>query len=457
MTPPSLATLYRSTVVLLWALVAYDTIACRGLFWDGTSFLANMLEYGSVHDFYPARAHVNWVTQVPVLLLAKLGVRDVRLLAMVFTAALFGLPTGLYHFALHRLRHDGTLLAAGIGVIAAIYLPTSFFIIGEYNATYAAAMAIVAVVLTSDGASRLDSLILAALGVLCIASYEAMIYLGPLLIAAVLWWMSRGRRAAPQSDDITQLLGFIAVVSLAAGVIVSSSAVIEYWNNNYFIKVRAATFDFWQNLQFIVPLIGLGVLTLLTFARPAWLASGWPIPAVAAIGAILISTLWFRQIFQPEAMIFPPAHYVARTAAGGLLWAVMAAMWVYAVWRDPPALLAILHRREVGRRLATAMFVLTLCAAVPDVVLTRMWTNYLDYFHGIVTSRTGLVRAKELPLETWPYRLFAQDWSYPALSALLRARPGQGVVVMDKTYKINPPFEPSCGTVPRLEGYSWPG
>lgn len=445
--------------MLLWALVAYDTIACRGLFWDGVSFMVNMLEYGTFHDFYPARAHINWVTQAPVILLIKLGVRDVRLLAMVFTAGLFALPVGLYHFALHRVRHDGTMLAAGIGVIAAIYLPTSFFIVGEYNATYAAAMAIVCVVLTSDGASRRDAWILVAIGAICIASYEAMIYLGPLLVAAVLWWMARGRRAVPASDDITQLLGFIAVVSLVAGVIVSAGAVVEYWNNPYFMRVRAATFDFWQNLQFIVPLVGLGVLTLLTFARPAWLASGWPVPAVAVIGAILISTLWFRQIFQPEAMVFPPSHYVARTAAGGLLWAILATMWVYTVWRhDPPALLAILHRPEVGRRLSAAMLVLALCAAVPDIVLTHMWTNYLDYFRGIVTSRTGIVRAKDLPLEVWPNRLFAQDWSYPALSALLRSKPGiGGVVVIDKTYKYNPPFEPSCGTVPRLEGYSWPG
>jgi len=28
-------------------------------------------------------------------------------------------------------------------------------------------------------------------------------------------------------------------------------------------------------------------------------------------------------------------------------------------------------------------------------------------------------------------------------------------VVVDKDYRTNPPFEPSCGTVPQLEGFGW--
>ena len=81
-------------VLLLWALAVNATIACRGLFWDGSPFMANILDFGQVHDFYTARAHVDWVTQLPMLLLSELGVRDTRLLAMVYSAALFGLPTG---------------------------------------------------------------------------------------------------------------------------------------------------------------------------------------------------------------------------------------------------------------------------------------------------------------------------------------------------------------------------
>ena len=38
------AVAFRGTVLLLWGLAAWNAFACRGLFWDGASFLANMLE-----------------------------------------------------------------------------------------------------------------------------------------------------------------------------------------------------------------------------------------------------------------------------------------------------------------------------------------------------------------------------------------------------------------------------
>jgi len=149
---------------------------------------------------------------------------------------------------------------------------------------------------------------------------------------------------------------------------------------------------------------------------------------------------------------------VARTGAGAVLLVFLAAMWLHAAWHGkPPRLLEILRQPMVGRRLVTAMFVLVLAAIVPDLVLTRLWVGYLDYFRGVVTSRSGLVSAADLPMGQWPYRLFAQDWTYPALSAIVRSAPGQAIIVAPKDYRSFPPFEPSCGTVPRLEGYRWGG
>jgi hypothetical protein len=58
-------------------------------------------------------------------------------------------------------------------------------------------------------------------------------------------------------------------------------------------------------------------------------------------------------------------------------------------------------------------------------------------------------------MDEWPRRLFAQSWSYPALSVLLRSAPGQGIVLIDNDYRSSKPFDPSCGTLPRLEGFTW--
>ena len=69
--------------------------------------------------------------------------RDTRLLATVYSAALFGLPTGLYHFAGYVAGEgDAVLLGSVIAVVAVVYLPTCFFIIGEHNTVRAAAVAL---------------------------------------------------------------------------------------------------------------------------------------------------------------------------------------------------------------------------------------------------------------------------------------------------------------------------
>jgi hypothetical protein len=444
------AVAYRGTILLLWGLAAWNALACRGLFWDGASFLANMLETRTFHDFYPARAHVAWLTQAPVLLLVRAGVADTHLLAVAFSAMLLAVPAALYHLALARVRDRGALLAAVIAVIAVVYLPTCFFIVGEYNVVYAAVTASFAIALTSDGTRRRDGALLLALGLLCIASYEAMIYLGP-LTAAVIVWLAR------RSEPVGRLLALAAALAFLGAAVVSGSTVIEYWDHAHFAKVRGSTWEFWQNLQFVVALAGFAIIALVALARPSWLASRGPIVVALAAGVVLAATPWFRQIFAPDSMVFPPAHYLARSAAGGLLAVLLSAMWLHVAWPDARwRLLAMLHRPVVAQRLATAMVVLLFAGAVPDIALSRYWSDYLAWFRGIVTTRSGLVAAEELPMRQWPQRLFAQDWTYPALSVLLRSAPGQAVVVARNDYQSNPPFDPSCGTVPRLEGFRWP-
>jgi hypothetical protein len=445
--PPPAA--YRSVVLLLWALAVNAAIACRGLFWDGSPFMANILDFGQVHDFYTARAHVDWVTQLPLLLLSELGVRDTRLLAMVYSAALFGLPTALYHFALARVKHDAVLLGIVIAVIAAVYLPTCFFIIGEYNTTYAAVAAAMAVTLVPRASRLGDAVLLCLLGLLCVRSYETMVYLGPLVAAAIAWSMRK------ESDPWVRGLAAIAALAFLAAAAVAAVAIVDYWNHPHFLKVRAMTFDFWQNLQFVIPLIGLALSAAIALLRPSWLQGNGP-PLVIAIAATALAlSPWYRLVHE-HSILYPPAHYLARQAAGVVLAVLMICLWLHVAWqRRPPAVFTILRLPAVSRRLVLAMTALLLAAAVPDVVLTGLWSDYLARMRALVDTREGAIRARDLPLLDWPDKLFAQDWSLPAMSALISRTPGHAYVLADKDYLSNPPFDPACGTLPHLQGYGW--
>jgi hypothetical protein len=440
---------YRAVVVLLWGLAAYATVACRGLFWDGSSFLVNILDHGRFHDFYVARAHVDWVTQVPVLLLSGLGVRDTRLLSMAYSAALFGVPTALYHLALARVRHDAVLLGIVIAVVAVVYLPTSFFIIGEYNATFAAVTAGMAVTMTPRGSRLGDASLLCVLGVFCVRSYEAMVYLGPLLAAAIVW----SRRQ--DKDPATRILAGIAASAFIAAAVVAAATIADYWGHPHFIKVRSMSFDFWQNLQFAIPLAGLAVSTVVGLAKPTWLQGRGPLVVMGIAAALLASTPWWRFLHE-HSILYPPAHYLAREAAGLLLAMLIVCMWLHVAWqRKPPPVLATLRLPPVSQRLVAAMTMLVIAAAIPDVVLTGLWSDYLGRMRGLVDSRHGIIRASDLPLLDWPDKLFAQDWSLPAMSAIVSRTPGRAFVRVDNDFLSNPPFDPACGTLPRLKGYGW--
>jgi hypothetical protein len=440
---------YRVVVLLVWGLAVYATVTCRGLFWDGSSFLVNILDHGRFHDFYVARAHVDWVTQVPVLLLSELGVRDTRLLAMAYSAALFGLPTALYHLALARVRHDAVLLAIVIAAVVVVYLPTSCFIIGEYNATFAAVTAGMAVTLTARENRLGDAALLCVLGVFCVRSYEAMVYLGPLLAAAIVW----SRRN--DTDGATRVLAGIAALAFGAGAVVAAETIADYWTHPHFIKVRSMSFDFWQNLQFAIPLAGLALSTLVGLARPAWLQGRGPLVVMAIAATALSSTPWWRLLHE-HSILYPPAHYLAREAAGLLLALLLACMWLHVGWqRKPPQVLATLRLPAVSQRLVAAMTVLVIAAAIPDVVLTGLWSGYLGRMRDLVDSRQGIIRASEQPILDWPDKLFAQDWSLPAMSAIVSRTPGSAFLRIDNDFQSNPPFDPACGTLPRLKGYGW--
>jgi hypothetical protein len=367
------------------------------------------------------------------------------------------LPAGLYQLALARLRAEPVLFATVLAAIAIVYLPTSFFIIGEYNAAYAAVTAAMAVLLTTDG-SRRDGAVLAALGALCLRSYEAMVYLGPLLAAAILWatwWRFDGRRRGA-ADDIARLLGTVAALAFLGGALVSGVTMAEYWHHPHFVLVRAAVADFWQNLQFMIPLCGLLIFAIVSLVYPSWLRGPGPVLLIALAVVLLILVPWVR-VFRPAAFLFPPSHYVARTAAGCVLWAMLVVMWIHVAGRaGRVALLARLREPAVGRRLAAAMTALVLAAVVPDLTLTRLWGDYLGYLRQVVVNDTGLVAANALPLQTWPQSLFSQQWTLPALSAVLRRDPANAIVIADRNYRDDQPFDPACGTLPRLTGYRWP-
>jgi hypothetical protein len=306
-----------------------------------------------------------------------------------------------------------------------------------------------AVTLTARENRLGDAALLCVLGLFCVRSYEAIVYLGPLLAAAIVWSARR------DSDRASKVLAGIAALAFIAAAAVSAATIADYWSHPHFIKVRSMSFDFWQNLQFVIPLAGLALSTVVGLARPAWLEGRGPLIVMGIATAVLASTPWWRLLHE-HSILYPPSHYLARQAAGMVLALLLACMWLHVAWQArPPLVLATLRRPAVSQRFVASMTVLVIAAAIPDVALTGLWSDYLGRMRTLVDNRQGIVRASALPLFDWPDKLFAQDWSLPAMSAIVSRTPGRAFVRVDNDFLSNPPFDPACGTLPRLKGYGW--
>src|SRR5260370_29081700 len=130
-----------------------------------------------------------------------------------------------------------------------------------------------------------------------------MVWLGPLLAAAIVW--SGGK----DGDPATKILAGIAALAFIAAAVVAAATIADYWSHPHFIKVRLMSFDFWQNLQFAIPLAGLAVSTVVGLARPAWLEGRGPPLVMGVAPAVLAAAPWRRLTHQPS-LLFPPRHHL---------------------------------------------------------------------------------------------------------------------------------------------------
>ena len=208
-------------VGILWVFALWHSWEVRALFNDGAVFfIATVYQQSPVH-FYGARDYAMLAMQFPLTLALRLGVTDLNWLARLLSFGMFALPTAIYHLALVRAREDAALLAAVIIAIAAIFMTTSFSIVGEHNTAYALAVLAAVLLASNVRPSVIDAFLLVAIAAFALRVYETFVFLGPALAAMALWTVRRGPCPGvgfPVSGVLRAALlaGFMAVVCLAS-------------------------------------------------------------------------------------------------------------------------------------------------------------------------------------------------------------------------------------------------
>lgn len=449
---PSNTLAYRSTICLIWALALWHSWICRGLFVDGSAFVLSIVKYEWFFYFYPPRMYAMIASQIPIMAAVILGVTDLHLLSRLLSLGLFGLPTLLYTFALVRARHDAVLLAGVIAVIGMVFLPTSFFIVGEYNTIYALAMLVAVRLATAERLRLGDSIVLAALAAFSLRVYEAMLYLGPLLSAMTLWraWRAPARPLVPLVLHLAAAALFVAACAIAVDAVVQPfSPLVELHLGETLQQAKL----FWQNMQFDMVFAATLIVVVWALVRPADLATARPYRwAALALVLLMLSPL----LALGGTLVRPLAksQYISRTMGGLVVAGVIAFLWLYVSdMHNRLKALIVLRRSGAARRLLVFACLMPVAMLPSDIFLSRTWVAYLDDMRGTVTSHGGLIAFEDTPLSRWPDVLLVEEWVLPSQSLVLRSKETDGIVLPPRSYDEWLPFPPL--EPPNLGRFFW--
>ena len=436
---PTTKVAYRTTVCLIWGLALWHSWESRGLFVDGSAFLVQIARREWFFDFYAPRLYAMVVGQAPIMTAIFLGVTDLHLLARLLSLGLFALPTALYHLALVRVKDDAVLLAAVIAAIAVVFMTTSFFIVGEYNTAYAIAVLVAVRLVTAERLTLVDGLFLAVIGGLAIRTYEAMLYLGPLLSAMIVWaiWRAPSRPWLPTTLHLLSIAGFIAGMFVAIGSLTRPYSV-EHLDET----IETAT-NFWQNMQFDLAVAAALVVVVWALVRPHDLVCG-KLYRWAAVCLVILALSPLLMLGDIVVRPLAKSQYVARTAAGLIIASIVIFIWAYASnVRGKLAAFVVLGTPEAARRFLIFALLILLAVLPSDIFLTQSWASYLDAMRTAVRDRDGVITFEESPLSRYPYNLLVEAWILPSQSLALRARQGDGIVAPPKDFNAWQPFPPA--------------
>jgi hypothetical protein len=213
--------------------------------------------------------------------------------------------------------------------------------------------------------------------------------------------------------------------------------------------------EFWHNLQFLLPLSAMIVVTIAALAAPRLLESRrlylWA-------GVLLIMMAVSPLVLSPDGFVLLNAktHFRSRMAAGMMTAAIVLAIWLYALrpaWM--PAALAVLAKPATARRFLAFQLAALLAALPADILLTELWRRSIVEFQSTIAARGGLIPVEETPFGRQPYVYFTQDWALPSQSLVLRHTSGDGIIVPPQGSTKWQPFDPTSQLPTNIQGFSW--
>ncbi|MGB3296062.1 MAG: hypothetical protein WBB01_24015 [Phormidesmis sp.] len=403
--------------VLLFLLVSFPLIYSfsidKHLSADGAHYFTEILDQSDFTYIAWSRQFSNYLTQWPIVLAVKLGLKDIPLLSGFYAVGLYFPYIASYLLCIYAVRRENSfLLVFPLVSILGINLSADYILIGEHHVMTLLSWPILLLLLRKEPLNWLDGWLLWMLLIFFSLSYEAAVIPAIIFSAILGLKLYKRRRIRKQIiiDGIALLLSF-AVFAVALYVIVNPRSES---NKSNFIS---ATLGILGNKGALVAasFAFFSTLGLLCGQKPIILASLLPI---TLYGYVLLSNS-----HGPSAS----ESFNSRTLSLSLLPFLLICAIVSHYCNIKP------------NRASTRMLVLfVMIMVIGNLRFSGDWKNFRNQVTEIVTVEGGYIPIEETAIQDSPYRW---SWNNSQLGIVLSYPCVKAVLLNDPETKWQP-FNP---------------
>jgi hypothetical protein len=431
------------------ALAIIHVVTQIGLFGDGGWFLVTILARGNFFTPDATRNYATIITQLPLLISLRAGLHNIDALLLLHSFGLVLTPAVLWTSALVVLQAD-LFFWPFVLLLAVVNLNTSFFAVGETNVAYSICACSMAILLRNKRLGFSASACLLVLAFFVTKTYEALVFMGPLLAA-----MTALRMQASRGRTIVLATLLVACLLFVASAVIAASSIFRAADYPYLgAALKTITTIIWRDQQLLLSLLIPLIYLILLFR-------GWHkkvcILCVPGFAAILLLLAW------PGNWAEPAQYYDCRIITGLVLFAfgMIALLIRSGCERDikwPSRFSALAIFADVSRSLVHRKFwfciptALVMELTVIDVYHSLEFRSFTGMLRNEVDSRRGLVALETTSIPEHSTSKYGWPWAYPSMSLLLRSDGSKGVILNSRAYKGWQPFDPQT-SIPDLRLY----
>lgn len=407
---------------LAWgAALAYSTATARVLYGDGAWFLLiHLLTPHHFNDYDFQRTFASMISQAPILLGQRLGFDSVASYAALYSFGIFALPAVTMFIALVLARRQPVLFAM-IGFAILVYGFGANFINTEANLFFGFVWLSVTILALQGPAPILRGLVLPAIAIALLRSYEGMLLVGPFL---ALWAAIAAFRQEGRLESIGLVL---AALLYFLGTCIGMGGFLSPRDPLNASNFLSTAFAYLGHPHMFLLLAGIVIIP--GICRP----SRRLMCILTALSALL-GLSFVLGILKLEGFYSFSLYYENRSFM--VLFLPVFLGLALAVYAYRPAWL-LPNADSTGY---TLFLVPLAFAATGDAVGTYRWSSYVQSFCTVLempdTPLERLVALKNSGASS------AWGWTHPTMSVLLRDRGNQSIVINEPGASAWEPFDP---------------